>query len=545
MRRCFSVLFQSHFTFVPPSSGSRRVRLGLTGKCVGVSPPLDSKATKSSGSGNSEECSRRFSASEVVRSSLVGRCFRQPSRRRVGRQDPGGVEVVLTPSSLLRRLQTIFPPAPTTNTAMAADMDRRERPRSLSGDTEADSLFTQSPPLVLPAGVRACCLPVAWERVVLRRVGADPLPGRGSNAGSVVHVTPAVYDVYIPSSCLLPSYTARETRSAAASTLTSRDACQIRFRDTILTQGRVWLQRVGVLHHIPGLPDPAAVSLSLRDYVALLMQHEGEPVLHCLTTRGLNNRDTGLHSVRQCLVKERLSHLREVGNSNANSEGLYGGVGVWIIHPWRECVFFAVRYSAGTDHYEWLCHPRYTLFPGATAAPDVGQEGLPSRPRKGRRAAAAVGAETDGTSLLSWARASLEMAMMPHRPPQGQRGTPSSALPTVMYYCAAGVALTAEEKASFVTQLLGDTGAGGRRTDAPPTCPHKSHRSGVKPRQQQPQRGKSKTEENDFGDGGVLRWAKVWAPLPRSARLLRGQRLPDNPNALAEALKYGRLCILH
>ncbi|RNE96899.1 hypothetical protein TraAM80_09582 [Trypanosoma rangeli] len=471
-------------------------------------------------------------------------------------------EVVLTPATLLRRLEAVFPPAPLATAPPKGATCR-------GGLSEADE---ERPPVFsgglagVPGGVRACCHPVPWERVVLRRVGQAPACDVGrQHLPVLLHTAAAVYDVLVPAPFLfLPGAACVDAGDAADAT------CLRPCRDrTLLSLKRrrgaevrsVWCQRVGVLHHIPGLPDPSAPALTLREYVDF-MQLFSQPVeggpAQCMAACGLNNRDAVDHGVRRRLGDAKRDGTHGRCGPGAECPALNGGVGVWIVDPWRGSVFFAVRYRVGAEHYEWVRRPQHAFSQGgrsapagaATSAPPEAKVVFSSGVRKG-----------PGASSFAWARASVRQAMLEPSTSHA-RSTPASQQPTrqgkrreedvlstVLYYCVAGAALTAAERAAFLAQLLGEAGArdalrfGGAHSSLPSVqrvC--SPWRGGARARRGR--RGVGAREEKGRGGDGVARLAKVWSPLPRSARPLRGRQVLADAAALAEAMKYGVLHLL-
>ncbi|RNF03516.1 uncharacterized protein Tco025E_08192 [Trypanosoma conorhini] len=459
---------------------------------------------------------------------------RGAARRRLAAAAGLRREVVLTPATLLRRLEIIFPPAPDAASAAAgaacrggASESHDERPPVLSGGLAG-----------APGGVRACCRPVPWERVVLRRAGQAPACDVSrQRASGALHTASAVYDVLVPSPFLfLPGVDAGDADGAAAPSLGAVRAaaatCRCPGRDrALLPPSRrrgaetrpAWCQRVGVLHHIPGLPDPSAPALTLREY-ADFAQSFSQPVeggaMHWMTACGLSNRDAPDRGVGRRLGDAKRDGAHGRRGQGAGCRGLHGAVGVWIVDPWRESVFFAVRYRLGAEHYEWVRRPQHTFGQEGGPAPAAAAAGLPPEPSGVLSSGVGRGR---GAPSFAWARAAVRQAMVasaaspargtpaPRQPAKRGRRREEQVLSTVLYYCVAGTALTAAEKAAFLTRLLGGAGA---------------------------------EAEKGRGGDGVARLAKVWAPLPRSARLLRGRQVLADAAALAEAMKYGLLRLL-
>ncbi|EKF26278.1 hypothetical protein MOQ_010042 [Trypanosoma cruzi marinkellei] len=451
-------------------------------------------------------------------------------------------EVVLTPATLLRRLEIIFPMAP-----RATDLSDGATCRGGNSDAHVGQMPALSGGLSgVPDDVRACCHQVPWERVVLRRAGHAPASDMGRNSSlGVLHTTASVYDVMVPSSfCFLPGETSRtpslarmekggcddnEAEMPLDAMHVAGETCHRLHHDrTVLLFTRcpdsksrsVWCQRVGVLHHIPGLPDPSASLLTLREYVDFIKsfsQPVGQLKMHCLTTCGRNNRDAANHSIWERLEDAKGGNRHAKEGMTAECRVLRGAVGVWIIDPWHESVFFALRYHLGVEHYEWVCCPQHTLCQEGYSPSANPVASMTLEPKRillsGRR-------ERHGGPSFFWARASLQRALLEPSPPPHDhsnelsqqsskrrktrregRKTEEDVLSTVLYYCVAGTALGAEEKSTFLTRLL--------------DC-----------------------------DDDVVRLARVWAPLPRSSRPLRGRQILTKPDALAEALKYGLLRLL-
>ncbi|ESL09436.1 hypothetical protein TRSC58_02841 [Trypanosoma rangeli SC58] len=531
--------------------------VGAGGRRGGCAPPRRGAAASGTFGGEWRRSASVASVRGGAHRRCGGSCVRPASAAGLRR------DVVLTPATLLRRLEIVFPPAAPHATAPPKGATCRgglseaheERPPVFSGGLAG-----------VPGGVRACCHPVPWERVVLRRVGQAPacdvvrqhLPG-------VLHTAAAVYDVLVPAPFLfLPGAACVDAGDAA-------DAmCLHPCRDrTLLSLKRrrgaevcpVWCQRVGVLHHIPGLPDPSAPALTLREYVDF-MQFFSQPVeggpVHCMTACGLNNRDAVDHGVGRRLGGAKRDGTHGRCGPGAECPALNGGVGVWIVDPWRGSVFFAVRYHVGAEHYEWVRRPQHALsqegrsVPAgpATSAPPEAKVVSSSGVRKG-----------PGASSFAWARASVRQAMLEsspsharstpasQQPPRRERWREEDVLSTVLYYCVAGAALTAAERAAFLAQLLGAAGArdalrfSGAHASLPLAGRVCSPWRG-EARVRQGRRGVGTREEQGRDGDGVAQLAKVWAPLPRSVRPLRGRQVLEDAAALAEAMKYGALRLL-
>ncbi|PBJ71647.1 hypothetical protein BCY84_16605 [Trypanosoma cruzi cruzi] len=449
-------------------------------------------------------------------------------------------EVVLTPATLLRRLELIFPAVP-----RAADLSKGATCRVGHSDAHEGQVPVLSGGLSgVPDGVRACCHQVPWERVVLRRSGHVPASEMGRNSSSgVVHTTAAVYDVMVPSRfCFLPGETnvisslARmdeggdndnEAELPLDFTYVAGKTCHRLHHDrTVLLircpgskTGSVWCQRVGVLHHIPGLPDPSVSSLTLREYVDFIKsfsQPLGQSTMHYVTRCGQNNRDAANHSIWERLEDAKGGSRNVEDGMTAECRVLRGAVGVWIIDPWRESVFFALRYHLGVEHYEWVCCPQHTLFQESCS---LSTNPATSMAFEAKRILFSDRREGHKAPSFFWERASLQRAMLEPSPPHDHskelsqqsnrrrktrregRNAKEDVLSTILYYCVAGTALGADEKSTFLTRLLGS-------------------------------------------DDDVVRLARVWAPLPRSSRPLRGRQILTKADALAEAMKYGLLRLL-
>ncbi|KAH9593296.1 hypothetical protein LSM04_008036 [Trypanosoma melophagium] len=500
-------------------------------------------------------------------------------------QDLWEREVVLTPSTLLQRLESIFPPA--TEEARKKETGHRGKrtasTASVTGDILGTNLtFCES--AALADRLRPCCYPVPWKCVVLSRVDA---PASSAEREKKTTTQPCMMCLF-PSRFFFDPKAKRITAGGearisssygAAPSIQRRAQCVSRkYHPDAIVKFSSKLQRVAVLHHIPGLPDPTAASMTLQDYSQFLRYGtphkksqqavvksipESPRVMHCMGREGMNNRDIGIHSVRGRLFEEKGQQQQQqqqqqqgeeekdeihVMSAEKSEKALDGGVGVWIIHPHRESIFFALRYTTASDHYEWLCPPQYTLFWDDCL----------------QASTAAVSARSAGTDSyinispsLSWAITPLRKAMMTMmiKSPVVSRGNSKSelqrhstmmktVLPTILYYCAANVPLTTEENSAVMMSLLADS-----LSDTRATNPTSDSSKGEKltnhddKKRRKSKKGNSSQKKHNT-ENRVRQLAMAWAPLPRTSRLLRGRQLMTNANTLAEALKYGRVRIL-
>ncbi|ORC84977.1 uncharacterized protein TM35_000391510 [Trypanosoma theileri] len=527
-------------------------------------------------------------------------------------QEMQGREVVLTPSTLLQRLESIFPPGRKEEEKKKQTGHCVKCTAFTASVTGEDMLNTNIPfyePNALADRLRPCCYRVPWKCVLLSRVDTTISSAERENTRSCscnesvskLLTTPAVYDVFVPISFLFDPDAREITSSSSLSSLRAgveggkarrsyfysdapsiKERIKCKDRSGRIVKSSSKLQRVAVLHHIPGLPDPTAASMTLEDYSQFLqyctLQNtsqktkvkritESTSVMHCMGTDGMNNRDIGIHSVQKRLSEEKKTHQQQeqehdgvhMMNAEKDEKTLDGGVGVWIIHPYRESIFFALRYTTASDHYEWLCSPQYTLFQDNCAQSSAATVAT----------AAAAGEEVNDksgglhsqnniVSSLSWAITPLQKAMISMKKKsevlsqgknkrEDQKKHPKemkTIFPTILYYCAANVPLSTEEKSAMMMSLLTNS-----LFDTTETTQTSGRSKGKQLKNGQEKKKKCKirnTSKKKHHKGqSVAQLAMAWTPLPRTSRLMRGRQLMTNPDALAETLKYGLLRILH
>nr|CCD13832.1 unnamed protein product [Trypanosoma congolense IL3000] len=494
-------------------------------------------------------------------------------------------EVVLTPSTVMERLETIFPPA-------------LESPKKGTGTTHtvrnSGMLFTcasyhdpRRVPTVVPTELRACCYPIPWERVWLKRVSAvtqsvkrskcDRNGGSGASGGEFggakVTITPAVYNIFIPPEFLLrgTALVGSEYGASASVSAIMEDEFTVPEGLPLLTErkhqshvfssdwaflrmnkefnakkvrGReskhpVWLQHIAVLHSIPGLPDPAVERLNLKTLVSQIYAHQG---------RGENPAGrAGASRVRRVIHdnirhKEKKDALNRGKKKNIKSTSVTsnGGVGVWIIHPNRENIFFALRYAIGADSYEWLCPPRRTFFSQTEGQVDAGVR---------TTAASTFDHAQSDISFLQWARRTMcEMAHDNLFYSEHGGTMTKGSLSTILYHYAGCGALGVAERRFFVNQLVGPP---TKETSQSLCSSLKAAQAAaldddgrrVRKGSKSKRRHRGQKEHSPVTD--VISFADVWAPLPRGSFLLRQRNLTHSPEALAGAMKYGLLRITY
>lgn len=489
-------------------------------------------------------------------------------------------EIVLTPSTILERLEIIFPPKRAAEEVKVARAVHNADDISKRGPIPLGTRDSARSHAFITVGrLRACCQPIPWERVQLQRVSTSiqaecgekkvsdfnsRITG-GSNGVPKIFVTPAVYNIFIPPRFLLPdSQMTRRCQTGMARAvmedggflrefggfrcsdkgwphrggiIASRNKSNSTKRhsekEKKMSNHPVWLQHVAVLHHIPGLTDPGTETLNLKDFASHIRRQQRNGELscpHCLshqnsaadtpfrTHKGGDNFSSGADEAE-----------REPRFASSDSVGV--GVGVWIIRPCCESTFFALRFNTGTDHHEWLCKPHTTLWPQT-------EEGT-----IGHRTSVAAAAR-DAVAPLLWARQSLCRTLRANFFPQSQaKGALMGSLSTILYYYASGTALTASEKLVVAEQLLETTNMQPQQGSR--DHPHTNHLRFLSCRASQRKESRNSKQLQNSGEvqssDGVLKLAEVWAPLPRSSFLLRGRRVTESPQALAEAMKYGLL----
>nr|CCC46633.1 conserved hypothetical protein [Trypanosoma vivax Y486] len=466
-------------------------------------------------------------------------------------------DIVLTPSTLLDRLRAVFPPTPVKALQARSESQRLQGPVFTSNEVrqvpfQSGEKFFSS---VVSLKLRPCCQPVPWEDVILRRMdtelcrynskdgnavaGAVPEKPAGGNWKCrdvpCVHSTPAVYNVFVPCSFLLshkphsktlagtnwgtmssteegrkfvnksgPCYSGQDTVGSPRAFHTRSSFMKKRMKLPVPSQ------HVAILHHIPGLPDLKEEELTLYEFVAHVNKcrrvHEGlgegrscgEPTHESLSGR--------LHELEALKTRVRSRKNAMKCDSSGNGDPFSGTVGVWIIHPYRESIFFAVRYDLGSDDFEWVCRPQHVLWQSGSVCEDQETALRCLSPSLAR----GLGVES-AVLPLSWASGSLQQAMRfsSPSPSQGARNAKRIVFPTILYHYAAGTVLTVSEQLTLIEHLLGCTKAG----------------------------------DTSIEHNSLLPCSRIWAPLHRAA--LRQRAAAVNPQVLAEAMKYGTLRLLH